>query len=362
MKNIIHIIVFLFIGVTFFSVSFMNGQSVSSDCDALYVWNVPGYPGNLFLGEAAYNACSVILPGVIPAPPKFQLQKYSSGQWSDVGPEGTSDKFENLDPGVYRVGVLIPTARPTIPSCANDFVIAYNYLQQAIGFLSVYMDPIYTNSAIVGEAVIRPEDVTFNDYGSTQGAYDIDNDIEVTINTNNHYPQFDRYSIRLQKMQGWPYPTAVADAWYYTSSVNKTRNFSDLWREKLPVDSGAFIPGVDYKATVWVNNSNCTQWDEYNYVVTMCPSGSGCKLANNAISVQIFPNPATNQVYIKGSEQFKPGDIVDVFIMDSQGKLVKRIEIQKESGISVEDIPKGIYFFAIHRNMQHISTKKVIVE
>lgn len=364
MKNIIQNIVFLFISVTFFGPCFMNGQSASSDCDAIYVSNVPGYPSNVFLGNAADDACSVLLPGTIPAHPKFQLQKLFSGFiWSDFGPESTSDEFENLDPGIYRVGVLLPKAKHTYqPPCSNEYVIAYNYLGQPVGYLADWSTPYYTNAEIVGEAVIRPEDVAFNDYGSTQGAYDVDNDVKVTINLNNRYVQFDRYSIRMQKMQGWPYPEAVATAWYYTSSPNKTRNFSQLWRDQAPADGGAFIPGVDYKATVWVNNDNCSQWDEYNYVVSMCPSGSGCKLTNNPISVQIFPNPASNQVYIKGSEQFKPGDIVNVFIVNSQGKLIERIENHRGARISVDNLPQGMYFFTIHRNMEHITTEKVIVQ
>jgi hypothetical protein len=68
--------------------------------------------------------------------------------------------------------------------------------------------------------------------------------------------------------------------------------------------------------------------------------------------VKIFPNPASDQLFIKFIEF--PGRNTTLNIMDSKGKVVLEKNIENHSNkileLNVSDFPAGIYFYRLHNN------------
>jgi hypothetical protein len=66
------------------------------------------------------------------------------------------------------------------------------------------------------------------------------------------------------------------------------------------------------------------------------------------VNIKVFPNPASDVVNIR-FESPLDGDI-DVTILDTQGKLIKRDIIEAtmvEKQINLQDVPAGIYFLRL---------------
>jgi len=74
-------------------------------------------------------------------------------------------------------------------------------------------------------------------------------------------------------------------------------------------------------------------------------------------SVQIYPNPATDRVFIKNAYNLK----VEVDIINSVGQLVKKINISNQY-VSVEDLPKGYYLAVIKIDGAKIRQEKLIIQ
>ena len=72
----------------------------------------------------------------------------------------------------------------------------------------------------------------------------------------------------------------------------------------------------------------------------------------------IYPNPATDKVYIQIS-RFAGAD-VNVELYSTHGKLVKKIQIEGENGFSVADIDAGIYLVKLKGKAKTVTSKLII--
>ncbi len=75
--------------------------------------------------------------------------------------------------------------------------------------------------------------------------------------------------------------------------------------------------------------------------------------------VEIYPNPANNELNIKLSKDF---DKPIIRLMDPQGRLVKTLKVLDEESINIDihDIPSGIYYIGVDDGLLN-STVKLIV-
>jgi len=75
----------------------------------------------------------------------------------------------------------------------------------------------------------------------------------------------------------------------------------------------------------------------------------------NSSSVQLYPNPANNMVYIRSDKNIEKMDIIN-----QQGQIVKRIK-QNKKYLDVSKLTKGIYFLSI-KTFNHLTIKKLVVQ
>lgn len=87
--------------------------------------------------------------------------------------------------------------------------------------------------------------------------------------------------------------------------------------------------------------------------ITTKPSPVGIETLEQ-INFSIYPNPFSNQLIIKTS---KP---IQVEVYNYTGVLVKKLEVQNQSGIYFNNEPSGIYFINVLNDEQIIGRKRVI--
>ena len=69
----------------------------------------------------------------------------------------------------------------------------------------------------------------------------------------------------------------------------------------------------------------------------------------------VYPNPTTGVIYLQGAHE---GD--DFEIHSVLGEIVYRKKIIGKTSFSVQELPKGIYLYQIHRDGKAIDTGKLI--
>lgn len=103
-----------------------------------------------------------------------------------------------------------------------------------------------------------------------------------------------------------------------------------------------------YGAFNYANNNFNTSGDVIKTSsITYLANTSGVSENDNIVSVSVFPNPTTDDLYIASNKSFSDGSIYGL-----DGKLVKAISEQELGSkiISVSELPSGIYYL-------HISTE-----
>ena len=141
----------------------------------------------------------------------------------------------------------------------------------------------------------------------------------------------------------------------------------------------------DEKITEWRgNNATPTEWEQYTYLLPKGihtlkwtynkrvaePKADDCVFLDNIVlpplsiildvdevsdnMIGIYPNPATDVVYVDIDESF------NAVIYNCQGQVVKNIVVA-DGQISVSDLKSGIYFIEI-RTENYVSVNKVLVK
>jgi hypothetical protein len=76
----------------------------------------------------------------------------------------------------------------------------------------------------------------------------------------------------------------------------------------------------------------------------------------NASNIEIFPNPFTNQIILRGAE-----NIEKAYIFAADGRLIKTINVAASTSLSLADVPVGLYWFKFFDAKGiHLSTQKVV--
>lgn len=102
------------------------------------------------------------------------------------------------------------------------------------------------------------------------------------------------------------------------------------------------------------------QWDTVRYVLTVLPTTSTVELTQNHPSLQVWPNPADNQLTISGWEQ-REGWLK---LYDSQGRLVHNRWIEREMqtvDVPVLGLSPGVYLVRFQDRGGGSTSTRVIV-
>lgn len=132
-----------------------------------------------------------------------------------------------------------------------------------------------------------------------------------------------------------------SDGWY-------SQIFGDSEPVNMIFNNGAGgktvnIEKVTVKSCYTIDN---TQFNSDGYTVSLatCPDGAPTNVEKETAdkaTFQIYPNPVTDIVYLKGNE-----NIAEVNIVSMSGTTVKA-NISNNNAINVSDLPNGIYFIRI---------------
>lgn len=113
--------------------------------------------------------------------------------------------------------------------------------------------------------------------------------------------------------------------------------------------------------------NNCTWFSNENLPFKFTVPGSECtgleKLTEKLMNVEMYPNPAQNQVVLEFGNLVNEDVIISV--IDISGKMVTKIAIKEAYGpktINLTDVQKGLYFVSIQSKNGTISTKKLVIE
>ena len=120
------------------------------------------------------------------------------------------------------------------------------------------------------------------------------------------------------------------------------------------------FPGLD---SVWVTVSygNCSVTDTKYIWLDVC---EGIALVDNKIEVNIYPNPAANEVFIEISNNEQRISNDEVFrIYGLEGKLVKQGNLESsKTRISTKDLESGVYFIEVNVGAGKMTNKLVITK
>ncbi len=85
------------------------------------------------------------------------------------------------------------------------------------------------------------------------------------------------------------------------------------------------------------------------------PVSIGIPTIEDNSSFIVYPNPSLGSIKIKTNSKTN-----EIALIDVTGKLVKHLSVKNEDLISIDDIPKGVYFLTVSNN-KTTRTEKIIV-
>ncbi|MEQ8705733.1 MAG: T9SS type A sorting domain-containing protein [Phaeodactylibacter sp.] len=366
--------------------SFAQTATVNCSNNSITVTNLPPYPtvymqgsflacrdgGGFYAGcdEDGRPACCRSLPSPgTPSKPRIYLEQlqYGSGSWLEVEGPQTSTVFNNLAKGTYRIKVQNPDIAEN--ACGTDKfgniirgrTCLFNDNGQFIGYLGTWDNspfggtpPTYSNTVTVG--VTDQSDIAWNFIDANGN--DLFNPGEpIRMNTTG---------------------TKNYDAWWVAIFENGGQNrwWSNYWTEgQIPGDqidlnaltSGAFQSGTNDFAQIPVSytvqfaiSAECnTSWTNLNRNFAVCPSGLGCRIAENE-EIRVFPNPANHSFQLLNYDV----DITKqqrIVLMDMNGRIVKSFEHIGSPGFDISDLANGLYLVSIWENGNRLLTTKLSI-
>lgn len=151
----------------------------------------------------------------------------------------------------------------------------------------------------------------------------------------------------------------ICDTTFRTNAphLSPSETLVDYWYEgigslKEPFDLshiGGF--GVDMKLLCFWNN-NIQIYQDKDWTICEFAIFTGIEDEKSKINIEIFPNPATNEVKIETDLKIKMVTVIDI----NGNEVIK----QKEKCINVSNLQSGIYFLKIQFSNNQFVTKKII--
>jgi hypothetical protein len=342
----------------------------------------PNFPGNLisfFTGEiknCQASACGGIPLQLLPVQARSWLEKKNSdGSWTTIqGPVlGSNLNFTGLAPGIYRVHTQIPIKTKN-KDCPEGITV-FNCLGQNIGMLGGYdngttipggpgIPPIFipgaghswSNSVFVGPT--QQSDISWNfidgnEAGETDDVFDFGEQVRInTTGTQNHthwwLAIFENQAPTRYKSNGWT-----------SGQIPNIIDLTAFWTDNGQNGWGDFLSLHSYTVQLAITNQCNTVWTNLDKTFFVCPSGSGCRLADMMPELKISPNPTSDVFKINGITLYEKSKVV-TNIYDMSGKLVKSQKMNLSDEVQVDDIQNGFYIVRVLDNNTQLLASKLV--
>lgn len=86
-------------------------------------------------------------------------------------------------------------------------------------------------------------------------------------------------------------------------------------------------------------------------------------IRNNDAQITVYPNPASNHIYIKIGEERNNTDELTFELFDALGRKVLTQSLnEREAFVLIYHIPSGIYFYKIRGDKDVLKSDKILVE
>ncbi len=270
-------------------------------------------------------------------------------QITHTGPEGTDGyyMFTGLKPGNYYIKFhKFNDFEFVIPNFGGDDMNDSDVIDPIVGLTSAFVvnagDCIEDIDAGIRASALPVELISF--YGEYNEERDVNELTWVTASEiNNDYFQIER------AIDGDNFASIGRVEGNGNSNHNITYTFDDI----NVLNSGTYyyrLKQFDFDGSF-----------EYSKVISIRID----KVTDE--DIQIFPNPAVDQVNI--NIDWKEGASVKVYILDAQGKMVmdhmidRTLEYNSQSfNVPVYDLPKGVYFFRVEVENAVFNKKVLIIE
>jgi surface protein len=174
-----------------------------------------------------------------------------------------------------------------------------------------------------------------------------------TINVTVMRQMFSNAILFNQPLNNWDVSKVTDMTYMFDNSDLSTDNYDNVlksWSQQ-DVQSGVSLGalGVNY-----CNGADARQIliDTYGWIIT--DAGSDCSTAGvddlNQLDVLIYPNPATDKLYINGIKT-----MATISVFDLLGKEIFSVKTIKE--VDVDFLPKGVYLIKIRENQNQATIR-----
>jgi hypothetical protein len=84
---------------------------------------------------------------------------------------------------------------------------------------------------------------------------------------------------------------------------------------------------------------------------------STSELVEASLSINIYPNPSTGMIYVKGSELTR----ANIQVIDMMGRIMYEENHSLTDQIDLSDLKKGTYLLRIHTENGHVFSKTLLL-
>ncbi len=279
----------------------------------------------------------------------WEVFKKTSGGWYSiklVANESKVFELNDLEKGEYRVECY--HSKIAGGGCSS----VSNLLGQNVGCMGIWVSDGSTEAIEIGEPEVNANLIDIS------GTYF--NDLvcmgdPIFLSGEHSYGEA-AYHISISQVSS----SGATLAWNSTGWVVGqlgTVNLLDIWKDGHP--SWEFWGGYTYRVTVALSQMPCTGWKSKNY--TFDAVITGCKTSNNNlhVDVELYPNPATDYINIKGYNDLEEDVLLSIF--DLQGKIIKSEYIYADR-VDVSYLDEGIYLIQLATANGVITSEKIVIK
>lgn len=248
----------------------------------------------------------------------------------------------------------------------KDITVDYYGNNYPIRFFSRH-DSIFSIVKYPRGLIISNIDSVFNVYSKDTINYAEHNISGYSLNTHNldsiFYVPFASEDIYVPQIQGKTNPLSTL-CFNYKGRLHYQHNFDSTQYYKgigvLPTATGPISVGYRY-----TGNTHPDSVKTKLVLLKLDLNGSLVNLSNDELNfediIDIFPNPASSNIYIKASIEFSSIQIYNLAGKKTIEHLVNNPKRDSEISINVNLLPKGIYIIQLTKNSTEIARCKFLI-
>jgi len=161
-----------------------------------------------------------------------------------------------------------------------------------------------------------------------------------------------------------PIPNTLVNSWKLNgSALSSTTNTVTITPSQLNNGGNTLLFSVnDNNPLVKVNNHSTVHFTNITWTLNKSTLGTS-KVKATERRFAIYPNPADNEFYIKGKQDFSKN--TNVMLYDVSGKLIPIKSELKDSAtiyVDINKLPAGNYMLNVEENKELIISQKIVIE